>query len=95
MLCEVLDRQGIGRVEYEAASQLLRVHFLKGSVYEYHAVPRGVFDWLVRTPQPSAYLSRVLTPRFEYRRVDGAAEPPREPLELQLKASLERLKPDD
>ena len=94
MLREVLDRQGIGRVEYDEATQLLRVHFLKGSIYEYRGVSRGVFDWLVRTPQPSAYLTRVITARFEYRRVD-AASPTSDALEHQLKASLQRLEVDD
>lgn len=95
MLRELLDRQGIGRIEYDQASLLLRVHFRKGSVYEYVGVPRSVFDWLVRTPQPAAYLQRMITPRFDYRRVDGASPPDPEALEQQLKASLERLKPHE
>ena len=37
----------INKVEYDSDSHILTVYFVKGNIYNYHEVPKSVFDKLV------------------------------------------------
>lgn len=104
MIRHELKRQGMDAVEYDGETQLLRIQFARGAVYEYEQVPQAVVDWLLRTKDPAGYLKRIITPGFVYYRVTDAgarrsgaggssARPGTadESLEAQLRASIDKL----
>lgn len=94
----MLERQALGSntvisAGYDDARQLLELEFRGGRVYRYHDVPRGVFDWLLRTPGKGAYVSRMIANRYPYTALDddadGAQAEPTGSLEAALRASLQ------
>ena len=75
----------------------LDIEFRSGRVYRYRAVPRGVLDWLLRSKNMGAFVTRMIVGRYEEQAlpsgdsregVRALAEPS---LEQALRASLARL----
>lgn len=81
----------------------LEIEFRSGRVYRYRAVPRGVLDWLLRSKNMGAFVTRMIVGRYvtvaspeeqalpsgdSREGVRGLAEPS---LEQALRASLARL----
>ncbi len=104
MIRHELERQGIAVVDYDGETQLMRIRFARGSLYEYEGVPPAIVTWLIRTKDPAGYVKRVITPRFAYRRVEEPLSPrpsarrnhpatiaTDENLEAQLRASIDKL----
>lgn len=75
----------------------LELEFRSGRVYRYRAVPRGVLDWLLRSKNMGAFVTRMIVGRYaeEALRPSGASEPDGAlsdaSLEQALRASLARL----
>jgi hypothetical protein len=78
---------------YDAAKQVLELEFKSGRVYQFDGVPAGVYQWLLRTPEKGAYVSRMINGRYAYRDVTPALGPAGD-LEAILRASLRQLEPE-
>lgn len=78
-----LDSSTITAAAYDDAAQLLEIEFRTGRVYQFEGVPRGVYDWLVRTPSKGAYFARMINNRYPFREV-SERENPDEPDLTQL-----------
>lgn len=55
--------------DYDAPRATMTVGFEGGSVYEYFAVPKGVFDQLCASPSPGRFINSQIKDRFPYRQV--------------------------
>lgn len=54
---------------YDDATLVLEIEFTSGRIYQFEDVPRGVFDWLLRTPNKGSYVARMINNKFRYRDV--------------------------
>ena len=74
----------------------LEIEFRSGRVYRYRAVPRGVLDWLLRSKNMGAFVTRMIVGRYEEHALpadarEGARGLTEASLEQALRASLARL----
>ena len=75
----------------------LELEFRSGRVYRYRAVPRGVLDWLLRSKNMGAFVTRMIVGRYEEQSLpsvddrEGARALTEASLEQALRASLARL----
>ena len=75
----------------------LELEFRSGRVYRYRAVPRGVLEWLLRSKNMGAFVTRMIVGRYEEQALPSEAGPEgararAEPsLEQALRATLARL----
>jgi hypothetical protein len=76
---------------YDSATRVLEIEFSSGRIYQFDAVPQGVFDWLLRTPSKGSYVSRMINDRYPYRDVTPAVSSEAGDLLQQLQDSLRRL----
>ena len=71
-----MDRVGVtsssvASVGYAAETGTLELEYRNGSVYEYFAVPRSVFDSLLAAGSKGTFVSAWIRGRYPYRRVAG------------------------
>ena len=64
-----MDRKGvtstnIASIGYDDEKCILEVEFKKGSVYQYHRVPRNVYDELMFAESKGKYLSQNVKPYY-------------------------------
>ena len=86
-----LNSRAIASVGYDPDQSILEVEFRTGSVYHYYKVAPEVYEWFMRVRSKTAYLDRMIKGEYNYRRIDGDADPVQDEsalLEL-LKASVE------
>lgn len=77
---------------YDPATSVLEIEFSSGRTYQFDGVPKGVFDWLVRTSSKGSYVSRMINDRYPYRDVTKVPSTGAEvDLVQQLQDSLRRL----
>lgn len=81
----------------------LEIEFRSGRVYRYQAVPRGVLDWLLRSKNMGAFVTRMIVGRYMVVAIheeqslpcadagEGARALTEASLEQALRASLARL----
>lgn len=88
--------RALASVGYDEVTRALEIEFRSGRVYRYLGVPRGVFDWLLRSKNKGAFVTRMIVGRYEEEVLRGGdvageralVEPS---LEQALRASLARL----
>jgi hypothetical protein len=61
-----LASSSVASVGYDDATQVLEIEFRSGRIYQFTQVPRGVFDWLLRTPNKGSYVARMINGRYNY-----------------------------
>lgn len=88
-----LQSKAIASAGYDGQARVLEVEFTSGRIYRYTDVPSSVYEWLVRTPNKGAYLSRMVEGRYPYSEVIEA--PPAADLVEALRASIRRLDDSD
>jgi len=67
-----LASSSVASVGYDDATRVLEIEFKSGRIYQFEEVPRGVFDWLLRTPNKGSYVARMINGKYRYRDVtDG------------------------
>ena len=71
---------------YDDDARTLEVEFRSGRVYRYRGVPRGVFDFLVRTPEKGRFFNRMINGVYEFD--DTAVVRAEQDLADALRASL-------
>ena len=81
-----LASKAVVSAAYDAANHTLELEFMSGRIYQYEGVPRGAYEWLLRTPSKGAYVSRMINGQYSFRDVTPATEVL--DLELQLRNSF-------
>jgi hypothetical protein len=89
-----VESKAIVSVGYDDETQTLELEFRSasgagaGSVYRYRAVPRSVFEWLLRTPNKGVFVARQITGRYAFESVPVTPATPEAALEETLRRSL-------
>jgi hypothetical protein len=60
----------IASAGYSAEGSTLEVEYLNGSVYQYFAVPKSVFDSLLMSDSKGTFVSERIRGHYPYRRID-------------------------
>jgi hypothetical protein len=63
------ESSNIAQFAYDDASQVLKVEFKNGSVYDYFDVPQHVFEGMRYAPSKGQYLAQEIKGRYRYARV--------------------------
>jgi hypothetical protein len=69
ILMKSLKSSNVSAAGYDDATQELQVEFLSGALYAYDGVPRAIFEGLMSSPSPGAYLGRQIKNQFPCRRL--------------------------
>lgn len=64
-----MDSSNLLEASYDDTHKLLRIQFTNGSVYEYRAVPRPIFDMLATAPSPGMYFAASIKRRYGFVRL--------------------------
>jgi hypothetical protein len=64
-----LESRAVLSAGYDEGTQVLEIEFSSGRIYQFDAVPRSVFEWLLRTPSKGGFVTRVISPQYAYRDV--------------------------
>lgn len=64
-----IGSSNVDSIGYDEATQILRVRFLKGGLYEYRNVPSIEFEQLRNTPSVGSYLARNIKGNYPYDRI--------------------------
>jgi hypothetical protein len=83
-----VESKAIVSLGYDDETQSLELEFRSGSVYRYLAVPRSVYEWLLRTPNKGVFVARQITGRYAFESVPATPATPDEQLEAVLRQSL-------
>jgi KTSC domain len=69
-----LASSSVASAGYDEVTLVLELEFTSGRIYQFDGVPRGVFDWLLRTPNKGSYVARMINNQYPYRDVTPHAE---------------------
>ena len=83
-----LESRAVLSAGYDETTQTLEIEFSSGRIYQFDAVPRSVYDWLLRTPSKGGYVTRMINPHYGYRDVTPRAETSEPDLAEQLRQSV-------
>jgi len=86
MLRHPLASTAILSAGYDPATQSLELEFRNGRIYRYANVPRGVYDFLLRSPSKGGFVSRMIDGKYSHQDVTPA--PAEQDLAHALQASL-------
>lgn len=86
-----LSSSAVASAGYDDATLVLEIEFHSGKIYQYEAVPRSVFDWLLRTPNKGSYVARMISDRYTYRDITAPANVAEPDLMQQLQDSVRML----
>jgi KTSC domain len=78
----------VASVGYEPQSHTLELEFTSGRVYQYQAVPRGTFEWLLRANSKGGFFTRMIQDRYAYCDVTPGLDGGQVDLSEALRASL-------
>jgi KTSC domain len=83
-----LTSSSVASAGYDDATLVLEIEFTSGRIYQFEDVPRGVFDWLLRTPNKGSYVARMINNKFRYRDVTPRADTDEPDILGQLRDSV-------
>jgi hypothetical protein len=86
-----LASSAVASAGYDDTTLVLEIEFTSGKIYQYEAVPRSVYDWLLRTPNKGSYVARMISERYSYRDVTAPANVEETDLMQQLQDSVRML----
>jgi hypothetical protein len=86
MFRQPLASTAIVSAGYDPDTQQLELEFRNGRIYRYSDVPRGVYDFLLRTPSKGGYVNRMIDGKYAHQDITPA--PPEQDLAQVLSASL-------
>ena len=87
-----LASSAVASAGYDDATLVLEIEFTSGKIYQYDAVPRSVYEWLLRTPNKGSYVARMISERYAYRDITAAPASAEAPdLMQQLQDSVRML----
>ncbi len=61
----------IKSVGYDETARILEIEFLNGGIYQYSAVPQGIFDSLMGAPSKGKWFSANIKDRYPTRKLAG------------------------
>ena len=88
---KALASTAVVSVGYDDATLVLEIEFSSGRIYQYSEVPRGVYEWLLRTPSKGSYVARMINDRYPYRDITEPPATAAPDLMQQLQESLRTL----
>jgi hypothetical protein len=83
-----LESRAVLSAGYDEPTQTLEIEFSSGRIYQFEAVPRAVYDWLLRTPSKGGYVTRMISPNYRYRDITPRPETSEPDLAEQLRESV-------
>ena len=86
-----LTSSAVASAGYDDATLVLEIEFNSGKIYQYEAVPRSVFEWLLRTPNKGSYVARMISERYAYRDTTAPVNAEEPDLMQQLQDSVRML----
>ena len=89
-----LESRAVLSAGYEDSTQTLEIEFSSGKIYQFDAVPRAVFEWLLRTPSKGGYVTRMINPHYAYRDITPRPGTLEEDLAERLRESVRWLEDD-
>ena len=66
-----LTSSSVASACYSVEASTLEVEYRNGSVYQYFAVPRSVFESLLAAASKGSFVSERIRGRYPYRRIGG------------------------
>jgi len=69
---EPLISKAVTSAGYDPDTEQLEIEFRSGRVYRYRGVPRGVFDFLLRTKSKGSYVHRMVDGHYPYEEITPA-----------------------
>ena len=63
------ESSNISGFSYEESSQVLRVEFKNGSLYEYFDIPDFIFEGMKKAPSKGQYLAQNIKGTYRYARM--------------------------
>lgn len=57
-------------ISYNAATQILKVHFLSGAVYAYNNVPEDVYEAFKKYKSKGTFLNKHIKDKYDYERLN-------------------------
>ena len=78
----------IASAGYHPQTHTLELEFTSGRVYQYQAVPRGTFEWLLRAKSKGGFFTRMIQDRYAYCDVTPGLDEAQVDLSEALRASL-------
>lgn len=79
---EPIQSKALVSLGYDEAAQILEIEFKNGRVYQYHAVPKSLYEWLLRVKKKGGIFQRLVRDKFKEVEVTP-------PLEQDLLAALQ------
>lgn len=64
-----VDSSNLSAVGYDPVSQILRIRFRSGWIYDYYDVPENVYSGLMNAPSKGKYHNACIKNLFQYRRI--------------------------
>jgi hypothetical protein len=83
---EALRSRAILSAGYDAETKRLELEFRSGRVYRYSGVPRGVWDFLLRSASKGGFVNRMIDGHYPHEDITPL-QPPQD-LQRALEASL-------
>lgn len=71
---EAIESAGFASVDYDRETEILRLRFEGGGVYEYIGVPPDVYEGLLSAESPGWFFREFISERYPSERV-GSPEP--------------------
>jgi KTSC domain len=65
----LLASSSVASAGHDEVTLVLEIEFTSGRIYQFEEVPRGVYEWLVRTPNKGAYVARMINNVYRYKDV--------------------------
>ncbi|MER7708687.1 KTSC domain-containing protein [Kitasatospora sp. NPDC097605] len=69
MQLEPVRSSNLRAVGYDESTELLRIEFLGGDLYEYFEVPEGIYRGLMSARSHGRFFSSTIRGKYSYRRV--------------------------
>lgn len=57
-------------ISYDAAIQLLKVHFLSGAVYAYKDVPQNIYEAFKKYRSKGTFLNKYIKDKYDYEKLN-------------------------
>ncbi|KAA5532136.1 KTSC domain-containing protein [Taibaiella lutea] len=57
-------------ISYDAATQVLKVHFLSGAVYAYNDVPENIYEAFKKYKSKGTFLNKYIKDKYDFERIN-------------------------
>ena len=64
-----VQSSNVASIGYDAASRILEVEFLNGTVYDYFDVPQAIYTGIMGAASHGSYLAQFVKGKFKYKQI--------------------------